>query len=410
MSGVDDSGNNQFPPPSPPATLSTAASVASVTLGTHSVVQLEAHIRDSKFYYRDGSTVFLVGNKLFKFQASLLAADVEDYELKYIMKDVIDGFEGGADKPGTSDAHPVILPADITTSQFRDLLMVVFGGITNYAFLALLKALQTPSSSSPLLISRLTNIGYLGCRFGIQRVDAWSQLHIRDSLKTFVATHRLPDNWDAQAILRLVRYMQSTVVTDYRYEALYLMRHIISALVKKAYELNNEIPQGKIIDMCAALYKEKDTLINSPGFFGFIFAIIVSLGPRSPIWADCLTREERRVLYVANANLTPLGHAGLEVDWVLNPIRVRQVCSQCSNIFDDSWGGSFSQCGDFKSRLLSEDIRHVVALPEYLMQFWSLSGAASCNCADKMADDIEERMESLYCGLTEKYKLLVETV
>ncbi|CAE6436918.1 unnamed protein product [Rhizoctonia solani] len=406
MSESENSSNNQIPPPD---------SVILTTLPTDlapSDYQFAAqtHPKDSRFYYYDGSAVFLVENKLFKFQASLLAADAEDYEFKHIVKDAIDGCKGDTNKLGTDHAHPIVLPADVTASQFRDFLMVVFGGVTNSNFLVFLNTLRTRSSYNPLLVSRLVNIGYLGCRFGMKRLDNWSQVQIYTILHEFVVTNRLTDDWDARVFLRLVQYVQNATNSAYRAKLSVLMRHIMSASVKKAYELNDEIPQGNIIDICATLYQAKDILISSPGIFGFIFAVIVSLGHQSSIWNERLTREDRRILYAASSILTRLSnHADLEVGWVTDPTEIKVVCSQCSSNFGAFWKDAFSQCEGLKSRVPSEDIRHVVCLPAYRIHFWSIS-SATCQCPNKTAINIDQKMELLYCGLTEKYKSLVEYV
>ncbi|CAE6474694.1 unnamed protein product [Rhizoctonia solani] len=128
MSQPDNTGNNQAPPLNTSVSRPSTSSTMSSSLGPNSAAKPQN--RDTKFYYRDGSAVFLAGNKLFKFQASLLAADpdVKDYEFKPMIKDVIDSFEPGIDKPGTSDALPIVLPADITAPSFRRFLIVVFGG------------------------------------------------------------------------------------------------------------------------------------------------------------------------------------------------------------------------------------------------------------------------------------------
>ncbi|KDN37735.1 hypothetical protein RSAG8_10003, partial [Rhizoctonia solani AG-8 WAC10335] len=410
MSESENSTNNQLPPPSPSIPLVATSSMASFFSYARFAERTRTN-RDSQFYYRDGSAVFLVGNKLFKIQASPLAADVEDYEFKHLVKDAIDGFEDGTDKPGTDDAHPIVLPADVTEGQFRDFLMVVYGGVTNHAFLTFLRVLQTPLNYSPLLVSRLTDIGYLGCRFGMKRLDSWSQSQIHTILRHFVATNRLTDDWDAQVFLRLVQYIQNATVTFQRAKIPPLMIHIISALVKKAYELNDEIPQGNIIDVCATLYQDKDVLINSPVIFGLIFAVIVSLGPQSPVWTDRLTREDRRVLYAANSTLTRLSsHTDLDIGWVVDPTPVKVVCSRCSSNFDASWENAFSQCKGLKSRVPSKDIRHVVCLPAYRTRFLLISSTVRCPCSNKTSINMNQRIELLYCGLTEKYKFLAETI
>ncbi|CAE6474680.1 unnamed protein product [Rhizoctonia solani] len=125
MSDIEGSNNNQLPPPGPSTPAITASSTLLTTPDTRLVRQTH---RDLRFYYSDGSVVFLVNNTLFKVHASLLAADVEDYEFKHILKGVTDKCEGSVDRPGTSDKHPVVLPANISLFQFCDFLGVIYGG------------------------------------------------------------------------------------------------------------------------------------------------------------------------------------------------------------------------------------------------------------------------------------------
>ncbi|CAE6487197.1 unnamed protein product [Rhizoctonia solani] len=398
MSELENSGNNRLPPPSPSISRSTASS---------------SHVRDLGFYYCDGSAVFLAGNKLFKFQASLLAADpdVQEYEFKPMMQSAIDGFGASMDRPGSSDAHPIILPPDVTANSFRRFLISVFGGVGHPALAYLLENLQTPSSRDPAVLSHLTGVGYLASRFGMTRIDTWSQRHIHTILTSWLPPY--PENWDTEFVLQLAQYMQSTTVTGYSDDILVRMRVILACLVTDAYDRDKDAPRGCIIDMCAALYNRKDLLINSPGLFGFLFAVIVSLGHRSSIWTHDLTREDRRVLYAASTILTCLrDQADLGIDWVSNRSVLNSTCSQCSHFVNLWWHDAFSECGDFQSRVLLEDIRRVVALPSYHLRFRELAGrkSFSCQCLNKINADIEQHIEDVYCNLTEKYTFLVQTV
>ncbi|CAE6529021.1 unnamed protein product [Rhizoctonia solani] len=399
MSELENSGNNPLPLP---PTLPVAARS-----------DMQSYVRDSKYYYRDGSAVFLAEGQLFKFHVSLIAADpeVEDYEFKHLIKDALDGFEGDMDKPGSNDSNPIVLPTDVRAAQFRKFLMIVYGGVADNEFQAFLHVLQTPSDYSGIWASRLIRLGYLACRFGMKRLDAWVQVQIHTMLRHFVRKHRVIDDWNARDILRLVRYMQTTTVIDYQHELLDFMRNIISTLIVQNYAFNDATPHNPIINVCAALYQEREVLIDSPGFFGFIFAIIVSLGHRSPIWIDRLTREDRRILYAANTILICLSdHANLDVSWVIDPSVIKNVCTECSSMYDGCWKESFSRCKGLKSRVLLEDIRHIAALPDYRFPFVSLLSRriTSCQCLNNMSTQVEQRMESLYCALTEKYKHLVE--
>ncbi|KAG8729624.1 hypothetical protein FRC11_008331 [Ceratobasidium sp. 423] len=226
MSELENSGNNQLPPsPTPPA---------AARLNTQS------YVRDSKYYYRDGSAVILAENQLFKvrlcpvkcnlrllevllassqFQVSLITADpeVEDYEFKHLIKDALDGFEDDVNKPGAQDTNPIVLPPDVKAAQFRDFLMVIYGGVTDDELQAFLKVLQTPSDYSGIWVSRLIRLGYLACRFGMKRLDTWVQIRIHTMLRYFVRKHRVIDDWNAWDILQLVRYMQTTTITDYQH-------------------------------------------------------------------------------------------------------------------------------------------------------------------------------------------------
>ncbi|CAE6436910.1 unnamed protein product [Rhizoctonia solani] len=399
MSGPENSTNNQYPPSSNP------------------FHQPRFYVRDSTFHHRNGDAFFLVGNTEFKLHASLLDAEVRRYEFEEIMKGAGNDLENNT-STSVDIPRTIILPGDVAPDEFRDLLMVTFGGVKNEAFLDLIATLQKPSSCSPHTVARLINIGYLACRFGMLELDTWSQTQIHAILEQlFLLPRPRKDGWGTQTILRFVKYMQNTCFSRYRHELLDLMRHILSDLVQGAYELTDEVPQGAIIDICVGLYKEKDILINSPGFFGFIFAVIISLGPQSEVWCNGLTREDRRIFYAAHATFTCLSdHVDLKLGWLADPAAIPEVCTECSLGLKTSWRGAFGRCNGLKSRVPLEDIRHIVALAYYRYHFrsigrsWDPTRNEFCGCDIKVLGVLEEHIESLYCGLAEKYKSLVKTV
>ncbi|KAG9075575.1 hypothetical protein FS749_012749, partial [Ceratobasidium sp. UAMH 11750] len=82
--------------------------------------------RDPTFYFQDDSPVFLVGDTLFKFPASVLTPKYSS--IIYFKDDtstqlVLLNLSNKSDNhPGESDENPIKIPAGITVAQFRWLL------------------------------------------------------------------------------------------------------------------------------------------------------------------------------------------------------------------------------------------------------------------------------------------------
>ncbi|KAF8683324.1 hypothetical protein RHS04_01903 [Rhizoctonia solani] len=184
--------NNQHPPPSPQIPI-----FANLTLITRS--PRAPKFKRSKYYYRDGSAVFLAGDTLFKFQASLIAADpdVRNYEFEDLTRDLINRLDADINASGSSDTNPIVLPADITAGLFECFLSLQFGGVTNSSMLNLIRTLEIPSSYTTDLASQLIRLGYLGCRFGLRRLDTWFQMHISKVLKELANKLPVQDDWDS---------------------------------------------------------------------------------------------------------------------------------------------------------------------------------------------------------------------
>ncbi|CAE7079279.1 unnamed protein product [Rhizoctonia solani] len=218
--------------------------------------------------------------------------------------------------------------------------------------------------------------------------------------------------------------MQTTTVVDYRSEILRGVQFTLGTLISKAYDSSNkskDISDHITVRLCTKLYKEKSLLVDAPGIFGFVFAVILSLGHRSSVWTNDMTREDRRVLFAANSMFTCLrDHTDLGVGWLLQPTDMRDVikdCPDCSKLkntgFKAWWDSGFGQCGKLSSQIPLEDIRHIVRLPHYRNLFSDASSVrryCGKGCPARLLAYIDEHMESLYHALTKKYQDLKETV
>ncbi|CAE6440623.1 unnamed protein product [Rhizoctonia solani] len=405
--------NNQHPPPSPQIPI--FANLSLIPRPSSPRDLKESKLKRSKYYYRDGSAVFLAGNTLFKFQASLIAADpdVQSYEFEHLTKDLINRLDADIDRPGSSDANPIVLPPDITAGLFERFLLVQFGGVTNISMLNLIQTLETPSCYTTTLAGHLIRLGYLGCRLGLRTLDTWFQMHISKILKELADKLPVQDDWDSRSMVQLMLYMQKTGVLKYRWNILSAARLTISKAITMAYPGIGKAPQGNMVNACAALYEERSLRLHNPGLFGFVFIVILSLGHKSPVWEDQLTREDRRVLYAAAMIFTCLSnHADLGISWLLNPTEIKHVCNRCSNNFDSCWNATFSRLKGLKSHVQLEDIRCIVGIPFYLSRFLVAFASKStfCDCANKVEALAMKSTDKLYQCFAEKYNLLVQWV
>ncbi|KAG8684572.1 hypothetical protein FRC08_013625, partial [Ceratobasidium sp. 394] len=82
-----------------------------------------ARTRDPKYYFEDGSDVFLIDGVLFKMQGSLLTSHSDkSSEFSGFMKKQL----AGNNRKGTSDTNPIEI-RNIKAPQFRNLLFALLG-------------------------------------------------------------------------------------------------------------------------------------------------------------------------------------------------------------------------------------------------------------------------------------------
>ncbi|KAF8683323.1 hypothetical protein RHS04_01902 [Rhizoctonia solani] len=384
------------------------------------------HTLDSEFYCHYKTVVFLVGNTLFRFKASVIAPDpeIEDYELKGYVGDVFKLSNNAPCKTGSGNETRVVLPADVTTQTFRDLLMFSSGGVTNTKLKQILYAVNHGHKEgyTPTLIYRLSKLGHLASRFGMKTLDSWTQRKIQMMLNKSISS--LPDNaeWNTEIVLQIVYHAQGTSSPNYQGKIIGCMTQIMCTMVCKAYDnpdRSKDLSEYTIIRICAELYKDKSLSTKSPDIFGFVFAVILSLGPHSPIWSNSLTREDRRILYAANSILTCLHkHTDLDVGWLIEPSYIQgyiKDCSECSkhSNFYAWWGAGFGKCKGLNSRMPTEDICHIVRLLDYKDLLCKGSkGRQNCpkRCPERLVLYVLEHIQSSYCALARKYKYFEETV
>ncbi|KAH7334320.1 hypothetical protein B0J17DRAFT_672905 [Rhizoctonia solani] len=334
---------------------------------------------NSEFYYHYNIVVFLAEDKLFRIPACFLVPDrnVKDYEFKSIIQSAFNS-PGSINKhPGTSDEHPIILPRNVTSESFRNLLMVLSGSQT----MAIVADINSNLEHTPQLIDRLRSIG-------MRRLDTWTQSTIQTVFQRSPSQLVKEDKWDVTMVQQLVQHMQATNVMSCRDQILRSMRLVMSAL---------------------------GPLKEDPCLFGFTFVVVLSLGARSPIWTNDLSREDRRVLYAGNSILVHLcDHVDLEVGWLLNTTRARKVindCLACSTYLDGWWDLTFGRCNGLNSPIPSEDIRHIARMSDYRKSIHDVimaSSRAHCpaKCPERLFAYIDEHVDSLYCAFTRKYKHL----
>lgn len=204
--------------------------------------------------------------------------------------------------------------------------------------------------------------------FGMSGIGYWSRSQLRQVLKSL--THFVNSEWDKYIILQAV---------DLASRCPNRLANEIGAFVWLALSTsaaNNPIaylpPLSSNLDTCVALFKDPNIRDTYPTLFGYVFTVILSLGHRSFVWTNWLTREDRIVLNAAQVHLISLRReTTLRLSWLSRPPSQNWggFCTTCSMHMDNAWRASFARCGTLDSDVPLEDISRLVLLPSYRQIF-----------------------------------------
>ncbi|CAE6418314.1 unnamed protein product [Rhizoctonia solani] len=426
--------------------------VAETIWATPSESPLNLYPRDPSYYFEgiSGSLVFLVGGYLFRVHPTIFAPQLEPAPkvvdcLSYLNL-LVDPDELTIGT-GISDADPVIV-TDIRAQQFRHLLLALTGRPGDPEYMSLLADGEKDYRHSHATFIQYLDIATLASRLRMMNLFSWavSQLtrHINSSCWT-------PDGtWDKTVVIQVAGLEKSTSETpEFIYSSFcsvplrIFLRHVLDPSIRDPSDLC--IPLYKI-------YQDYYDIEASPGLgiFGWMFAYVLSLGHQSPYWRELLTRDDRSILYMAQAELTnyvlSLGHQSpywrelltrddrsilymaqaeltnlatrpdICTDWLTNPLDpdyniLGRSCDDCSSHCKAVWELTYGQVGDLNSNEPLKDIRHLVRLPRYRIAFKNaVHGSWPCsnNCGIHVLNQIDWWSDTMGDDFYALYKHFVE--
>ncbi|CAE6503031.1 unnamed protein product [Rhizoctonia solani] len=353
------------------------------------------YLKHPKFYYPDGSGVFLVGGILFKIQASLIfgcrpAAGNNDSNHMYI-EDVLPNLAN------SNDSHPIQLDG-ITASQFE-------------GYLVTITSRPGDKSHRPLyrqeteLYKVYLDTAVLAGRFGMAGLEEWAM----DALfRIFQRPCRALINlasqhWNGEVMLQLINISRNT-----------RLNHPIVAFVQYFISVNIKEIAGETIDkdkppvhpnalVCVHIYNVLKDSNSDPALFGFVFLSLLSLGHRSPIWSSNLSGRDRAIFYAAQAQLIDTTKE-LSLKWLQpNPTLDSKThfCPKCRGHITALWKQCFGALSNgLGSGLPLKDVSLLSSLPQSAWRFrmeWYHDLAFGCkSCIGNMRSDWGARKEFLH--------------
>lgn len=233
---------------------------------------------------------------------------------------------------------------------------------------------------------RYLDISILAERLGMDILETWAHSQLKYFFKS--TSWALEHMWEEGLLLQITRAFKTPAVkhTDTVDGIQILLCSILN------YSSSRE-PTPPYLEICITWYKETAFSGISGTVFGWIFAFILSLGHRSSIWADKLSRDERLVLYSAQAELVNLsGRSDLFTSWIRGEDRVQQgnplpepgafrkCCPKCLSYCKSAWHSSYGRMGSLDSTATLEDIRKIIRLWDYRQMFAQAVGSSSWPC------------------------------
>lgn len=324
---------------------------------------IPAYSHDPKYYYEDGNVVFLVDQVRFKLHKSILASHMyKDCEFGQIKRT-----DAGlaTNEEGSGDANPIVV-RNTSAQDFRNFLLAILGTPGDPEFLSLLSEAEDDRNHTKDTFLRHLGISVLAERFGMTHLEAWSCSRLELVLKSVARFAN--SKWDKDTLLRVMRYADA-LENNFGDEMCALVRLALSTSAPKT-PLKYQRPLISNLDTCVALYKDPELSKKHPALSGYAFTVILSLGHNSSVWADQLTREDRYILYAAQAHLISISRdPDLQLSQVLQPPEIFPTnffdifAASCRNVIFTAWGASFASLGDLDSSAPLEDVSKLVLLP-----------------------------------------------
>jgi hypothetical protein len=275
--------------------------------------------------------------------------------------------------------------------------------------MSLLTAAQNPLCHNQASFVRYLDIGILADRLNMNSLKSWAQSQLRHFLELTEQAWVSKSTWDKQLLLEIAAFGKSSP-EDIDNGIQTLLRAILTP---------SSVLTPPYLETCVSLYKDSTFSKTSDALSGWIFVFILSLGHRSSVWLNDLTRDDRLVLLTAQAELTNLSQrSDLRINWLtekrgeLGPFNL--CCGNCSHFWNPMWVSNYGKVGKLNSATPLEDIRQIMRLGDYRQTFaWAISsGTWPCQeeCGKKVLRSVDERTNLLFQDFDKLHTYFVKYV
>ncbi|CUA75569.1 Polyadenylate-binding protein, cytoplasmic and nuclear [Rhizoctonia solani] len=398
--------------------------------------------KDTRYYQPDGSGVFLVDGVLFKLFGAYRV------EFPYIVKVQATAIFGSRPKvtvesnkgftpvyledilprlPNSSIEYPIEL-FGITKKQFRTYLLLITGLPCDEECSSLFMDYLIPEKHSQHLFLRYLDIMVVAPRLGMTRLEEWATnafgTIFTDSILSFCEN---PYDWHYDDLLRLIELTRKTTRDT---SARVFAQYLIYRIARDARHDQSADGNSSNITSLVEIYQGFKRSHNHNTLLGCVFLNVLSLGHRSRVWAS-LTRDDKAILYVAQAQLTDLPHefAPGSFAWLTKPSseQTRGLCAECESRLSTIWSETFGECSDrLGSNTPLKDVLILAEMPKYCRALWSrmdetdpgsstalssppttLDHTATCSIR-LLVRHVDQRIQNLYEQAASRYWVIVE--
>ncbi|QRV83196.1 hypothetical protein RhiJN_11212 [Ceratobasidium sp. AG-Ba] len=231
--------------------------------------------RDTKYYFEDGSVVFLVAKLssciLFahtKIQRSLLTSHSTVFEDMFQFPKLESTCTPTpVPKEGTADENPIAIP-QVTAVQFCHLLLFFYGNIIDPEYRSLVLDATDLSTHSPEIFKGFLDIASLANRFCMETVEAWALGQFKRVMQSCA---RITPLFASHAdLLDALSYTKLTPDRDLEHD----VRNMVQCYTHSLKSTTNSVSSNGIV----LLYRDSLLKKQDPAVFGHMFCVLLSEG------------------------------------------------------------------------------------------------------------------------------------